>query len=199
MPVVIIFLVAGLLQACAGGGELKHSQAVLKARQAASARRSRSAEALARMAMQNAPNPNSDYIIGPDDLLDIQVYQAKDLSGIVRVDNQNDIELPLTGKISTRGKTPAVLGNELAKRLLKYIKDPFVSVTVKEYRSRKVSVIGAVEHPRIYVMKGQKYLLDMLAEAGGLTPEAGQFCIIMRPEGSPGSQPSTKVINLDKQ
>lgn len=198
--IIVLFLLAALLQACSGGGEVKPDQMGLDTNKDASISQSRSAELLARLAMQNAPSPETDYMIGPEDLLEIHVYHAEDLGGTVRVNSQEVIDLPLIGEVSTRGKTPAMLEKEIGLRLQEYIKKPFVSVIVKEYRAQRVSVVGAVANPQIYAMNGQKYLLDMLAGAGGLTAQAGQFCTIMRP-GVSGQQPSTPqtiVIDLDE-
>lgn len=192
------------MQACSGNGELNRGQAALDVTKEAAAWQTRSSGRLATLAMQNAPSPETDYVIGPEDVLDIQVFQAGDLGGTVRVSSEEFINLPLAGEISTRGMTPVMLEKEIGKKLEKYIKRPFVSVSVKEYRAQRVSVVGAVEHPQVYTMSGQKYLLDMLAGAGGLSQDAGQFCTIMRaghgqpPSILPQTQPQTMVIDLSE-
>ncbi len=197
-PVVVLCLAAALLQACASGGELKRSQAALEAKKEASSQQSQSAERLAVLAMENAPSPDTDYIIGPDDLLDIRVYQAGDLGGVVMVSAQNLIDMPLIGDVSTKGMTPAMLQQKIALKLKEYIKQPFVTVIVKRYRAQMVSVVGAVNAPKVYSMTGPKRLLDMLAGAGGLTPKAGQFCTVLRPGAEPGQPPTTMVIDLSE-
>jgi len=97
--------------------------------------------------------------------------------------------LPLVDKIEAGGLTVSELETVIAKKLEKYVKEPVVSVFVKEYRSQQISVLGSVKDPRVYYATGQKYLLDMLSLAGGLKPDAGSVCIIQRkPKPIPGKR-----------
>jgi len=122
----------------------------------------------------------SDYKIGQEDLLEIDTFQVQELKSTVRVSAQGFIKIPLVEKIEAAGLTVSELESSIAKKLEKYVKEPVVSVFVKEYRSQQISVLGAVKDPRVYYATGQKYLLDMLSMAGGLTPDAGSVCIIQR-------------------
>lgn len=123
-----------------------------------------------------------DYKIGPEDLLEISVFEDEKLNKTVRVSSQGNISLPLLGVLKVRGLT----GNELEKEIRdllaeKYFQDPHVSVFIKEYRNQRISVMGAVEKPGVYEVTGQKTVLDILAIAGGLKEDAGQLLFLIRP------------------
>jgi len=122
----------------------------------------------------------SDYKVGPDDLLEIDTFQVQELKATVRVSAQGFIKIPLVDKIKAGGMTVSELEAYIAKELEKYVKEPVVSVFVKEYRSQQISVLGSVKDPRVYYATGQKYLLDVLSLAGGLTQDAGSVCVIQR-------------------
>lgn len=143
----------------------------------------------------------SDYRIGPEDLLDIDVFQVKELKTMGRVSSQGYIKFPLVGSIRVSGLTVSELEDELARQLGKYLEEPAVSVFVKEYRSQQITVMGAVKNPQVYSVSGQKYLLDMLSMAGGLTREAKNLCYIQKIyEADPSGvmHGETIVVNLDK-
>jgi len=122
----------------------------------------------------------ADYKIGPEDLLEVDVFQVPDLKGTFRVSAQGFIKLPLADKIEAAGLSVAELESLIAQRLEKFVKEPVVGVFVKEYRSQQISVLGSVKDPKVYYATGQKYLLDMLSMAGGLSADAGSVCIIQR-------------------
>ena len=144
----------------------------------------------------------ADYRIGPEDLLDMDVFQVPELKGTVRVSAKGYIKLPLADAIQASGLTVAELESLIAQRLEKYVKEPVVGVFVREYRSQQISVLGSVKDPKVYYATGQKYLLDMLSMAGGLTPDAGTVCILQRSvQADPGYQNNTLekiVIDLNK-
>ncbi len=131
--------------------------------------------------MMKNVDPNADYIIGPDDVLDVEVFEVEELKKTVRVSSQGYISLPLVGQIKAKGLTTSQIEQEIALRLDKYLNDPLVSVYVKEYKAQRIGVIGAVDKPQVYIVTGQRYLLDMLSMAGGLTREAGTICYVLRP------------------
>ncbi|NIS68274.1 MAG: hypothetical protein GTO12_04770 [Proteobacteria bacterium] len=123
-----------------------------------------------------------DYRIGPEDLLEITVFEVEELNQTVRVSFQGNISLPLLGTLRVKDLTAGELEREIRDLLAqKYLQDPHVSVFVKEYRSQRISVIGAVEKPNVYTVTGQKTILDMLAMAGGLKEEAGYLLFLIRP------------------
>jgi len=131
-------------------------------------------------------DPYRDYKIGPEDLLEISVFEDEKLNKTVRVSSQGNISLPLLGILRVKGLTANELEKEIRDLLTeKYFQDPHVSVFIKEYRNQRISVIGAVEKPGVFDVTGQKTILDMLAMAGGLKGEteksAGQLLFLIRP------------------
>ena len=121
-----------------------------------------------------------DYILGPGDLLAIDVFQVDELEGTVRVSSTGFIKLPLTGKIKVGGLTVAEAEAEIREKLLRYLQDPIVNVFVQEYRSQNITVLGAISNPQVYTVTRQNFLLDILSVAGGLTTDAGDICFIQR-------------------
>ncbi len=139
----------------------------------------------------------ADYVIGPEDALDIEVFDAEELKRSVRVNYQGYIALPLIGQMKVKGLTPRQLEKELSNKFEKYLQNPIITVHVKEYKSQKVGVMGAVSRPDIYSVVGQKYLIDMLFMAGGLK-DAGKGCYIFRPVNRQDEEVSeTETIIID--
>jgi polysaccharide export outer membrane protein len=85
--------------------------------------------------------------------------------------------------------------------LERYLTEPVVSVFVKEYRSQQIAVLGSVKNPGVYYATGQRYLLDLLSMAGGLSPEAGDICIIQKTSGANhnnSEESENLVVDLDQ-
>ncbi len=151
---------------------------------------------LLKKAMSVKVDKDADYVIGADDLMEIEVFQADELRKTVRVTPQGYISLPLIGEIRAKGLTPVQLEKELSKKLEKYLQEPRVSVTLKEYKAQKIVVIGAVGKPDMFTVTGQKYLLDMLIMAGGFSSNA-ETCYILRPkENEITGTAETEVITI---
>ena len=145
---------------------------------------------------------DADYIIGPDDVLDIEVFEVEELKKTVRVSSQGYISLSLIGQIKAKGLTPLQLEQEIARKLDTYLNAPLVSVYVKEYKAQRIGVIGAVDKPQVYIITGQRYLLDMFSMAGGLTKEAGTICYVLRPiktgyQDDPKNIPKIETLVID--
>ena len=139
-----------------------------------------------------------DYKVGPEDLLEIGVYGQKELQRFVRVNGSGDITMPLIGVVQIAGLTPQQVESRLQELYgSNYLRNPQVSVFVKEYRHQKVAVTGAVKKPGGYEMIGPRTLLEMLALAGGLDEKAGDYVHIIRsqPTGKEGGKliPGTDV------
>jgi polysaccharide biosynthesis/export protein len=151
-----------------------------------------------------------DYKIGPEDLLEISVFEDEKLNKTVRVSSQGNISLPLLSVLRVKGLSANELEKEIRDLLAeKYLQDPHVGVFIKEYRNQRISVIGMVEKPGVYDVTGQKMVLDMLSLAGGLKEDAGPLLFLIRsplfPEGAPGGQkessepaPQAWVIRLEE-
>jgi polysaccharide export outer membrane protein len=114
----------------------------------------------------------SDYRIGPQDKLSVDVSQLPDLTKEVQVDPSGRILLPLIGQVQAAGRTPAQLSDDIATALKqKYMKDPIVVVSVKEANGEKVTIDGAVEKPGVYPLTGPTSLMEAVAMAQGPDPK----------------------------
>ena len=128
----------------------------------------------------------NDYRIGPEDLLDITVFEAPELNCSSRVSAGGEISMPLIGVVKADGLTPRELEtviNELLRRT--YMKDPHVGIIVHEMQSHTVSVVGAVKNPGVFQVRGSKSLLEMISLAGGLEDDAGGALEVLRGAGLP--------------
>ena len=122
-----------------------------------------------------------EYRIGPEDVLNINVFEAQELNREVRVSAGGEISLPLLGSVRAAGLTPRELEFVLQELLHRtYMKDPHVSVFVREMQSHPVSVMGAVRRPGVFQIRGSKTLLEVLSLAEGLADDAGETVIILR-------------------
>jgi polysaccharide biosynthesis/export protein len=131
---------------------------------------------------------SSDYQIGPEDVLQITVFDVPDLNQTVRVANDGTIALPLLGRIEASGLTADQLRDRLEAALGKnLVQNPQVSVYVQQFQARPVSLVGAVEKPGLYQITGPRSLVEMLSLAGGVarrsTAAAGKSVYITRPAG----------------
>jgi polysaccharide export outer membrane protein len=118
-----------------------------------------------------------DHKIAPLDIIMIDVVGEKDLSKELRVSTSGTITFPFLGSIEVKGKTPAEVENLLKEKLGKdYLVDPQVIITVKEYRSRTVSVIGQVNKPGVIALPAEQKLgiLEAIAQAGDLAKSANK-------------------------
>jgi polysaccharide export outer membrane protein len=121
----------------------------------------------------------NDYRIGPKDLLEITVFELPELSQTVRVSEDGSITLSLLGKVEVAGLTAQELEKRLAMLLdQQFTKGAHVTVFIKEYQ--KVSVIGAVGKPGMYELVGPTTLLQVIAQAGGLTSTAMSELFVYR-------------------
>ncbi|HYL64302.1 MAG TPA: polysaccharide biosynthesis/export family protein [Candidatus Methylomirabilis sp.] len=125
-----------------------------------------------------------DYVIGPGDVLSIDVFDVKELSRDVRVSQTGTIGIPLVPvRLHVAGLTEVQAEQKIAEVLEAngLVSHPDVSVSVKERKSKPITVVGAVSRPMVYQADGQVTLLEILAEAGGLANDAGDEVIVTRP------------------
>lgn len=146
-------------------------------------------------ALPARPAAVEEYRIGPNDLLEIRVFELQQLDRTVRVAREGTISLPLLGEIKVGGLTPRHAEEAIARELRdrNLVKDPQVSVFVKEFISRRVFVQGAVYKPGIVDLLGERTLLDVIGEAGGLNDRAGKSIFIVRPFGKDGEEERIQV------
>jgi polysaccharide biosynthesis/export protein len=108
------------------------------------------------------------YIIGEQDVLDIDVWQEKELSGPAVVRPDGKITLPLVGEVYVVGMTPVQLQTELMKRLEPFVTVPQVTVAVHEINSRKVYLMGQVLHEGVFHINSTTTVSQIIVQAGGL-------------------------------
>ena len=122
-----------------------------------------------------------DLVIGPDDLLEINVFQLPEFSITARVSGDGTVTMPLVGSVEVSGLSRKEAEQTIAKSLAdNHVNNPAVSITIKEYRSRQVSVLGAVNHEGIQYLTSPRTLLQLISEAGGLKDDVGYKCYIFR-------------------
>jgi polysaccharide export outer membrane protein len=120
-----------------------------------------------------------DSRIGPDDLLDITVFEAPEMNRTLRVSNSGELSFELLGAVHVAGLTPREVEAVLQEMLRRsYLKDPHVGVFVHEWQSHSVSVVGAVKMPGVFQIRGAKTLIEVLSMAQGLADDAGDLVLI---------------------
>ena len=121
------------------------------------------------------------YILGPGDQISIQALHVEEITDKpVPIDMSGEIRVPVVGRIQVAGLTTAQVEVEIAKRLKSYLLHPDVSVSIAEFRSQPVSVLGAVKTPGVQQVQGGKTLFEMLSLAGGLDTNAGSVLRLTR-------------------
>jgi polysaccharide export outer membrane protein len=141
------------------------------------------AQATAEQAALTAAKPpvppahvETEYAVGPQDVLNVRIYGEEKLSGRIRIDNDGSFPFEYLGRVKAEGMTTAQIEAYLAKALGDgYLRNPQVSVEVVEYRSQSVFVTGEVRAPNKYSLPGNSTLMDLLTLAGSITPNAGNW------------------------
>jgi polysaccharide biosynthesis/export protein len=134
-----------------------------------------------------------DYIIGSGDTLTVDVFDVKELSRDVRVSQTGTIGLPLVPvRLHVKGLTETQAEQKIAEVLQAngLVSHPEVSVAVKDRKSKPITVVGAVQHPLVYQAERSTTLLEVLAEAGGISNDAGDTAIVTRPSADPNDKDS---------
>ena len=139
----------------------------------------------ARPASPAAVADPAPYLIGPEDLLDISVWDNPSVSRVVPVRPDGRISLPLISDVQAAGLTPLQLRDEIRRSLAAFIPSSEVSVVVREVHSLKVSVLGEVNLPGRFEMKSLSTVLDAIALAGGFNAFAARDrLLILRQTGA---------------
>jgi polysaccharide biosynthesis/export protein len=124
----------------------------------------------------------TEYVVGPNDVLAITVVDQPQLTGkyIVRADGT--FTFPLLGRIQAGGLSVQAVETDVHDRLAKgYLKDPQIGVSVDQYRSQQIFVIGEVRQPGSLQFTGSMSVIEALARAGSTTERAGTDAVIVRP------------------
>ncbi|HLD50023.1 MAG TPA: polysaccharide biosynthesis/export family protein [bacterium] len=119
------------------------------------------------------------YKIGREDVLDISVWQSPDLTKTLAVGPDGAIPYPILGDLQVAARTPLEVQKMITEKLGQgYVKDPKVTVAVKEYNSKKILVFGEVQKPGLYKLRGNLPLLELLFLVGGVKPDAKRMTVI---------------------
>lgn len=144
---------------------------------------------LAPMVLSAQSQSDKEYIIGAGDILEIQVWDNEDLHRKVEVSHEGEFTYPLIGKVNASGLSVFGLETIIKERLADgYLVRPQVTVSVAEYKSRKVFLFGEVKKPGTYFVKGKTHILEVISEAGGFSDSAGRTITIVRPKSSRKSE-----------
>ena len=151
------------------------------------------------------PQKTADYLVGPQDVLNITVFDEPTLSGRFRVDNDGSFAFPFIGRVNADGLTLRAIEADIRRRLGEgYLRNPQVTIEVDQFRSQNVFVMGEVRSPGKYSLSGNVTLIEALAQAGSVTASAGTEVMILHPRQAkavptlPGEQvdADTTRVNL---
>jgi polysaccharide biosynthesis/export protein len=142
-----------------------------------------------------APEPQTEDThrliqLGVGDAVSVRVYGQPDMDGVVAVSDDGTINLPLIGAVNVVGLSPI----EAAKRIQEELKnrqlliDPQVTIAVVQSHSQRVSVLGEVHTPGRYPIDAATNVVDLLAQAGGITPAGADYVYVLRPDSNGHSQ-----------
>lgn len=137
---------------------------------------------------QDESCPVQAYTIGPGDVLHISVWKNAALDRVVTVRPDGKVSFPLLNDIPAAGLTPMQLQETISDQLKQYMAAPEVSVVVQEIRSFAVSVLGEVRKPGRYELSSDETVLDVLAQAGGLTEFAHESRIVVLRSNAAGME-----------
>jgi polysaccharide export outer membrane protein len=146
--------------------------------------------------INEASNSSKDFLLGPEDVLDIVVWKNEDLSQkavVVRPDGK--ISMPLIGEVQASGRTANQLATQIASRLKEYKDNPVVTVSVKEVNSYYVYVLGEVTKPGKYQLKSHATVLQAVAIASGFTNYAARnkMKVIRHVQGEDGTTREIRI------
>ena len=147
-----------------------------------------------------------NYVVGPQDVLAINVFDQPDLSGKYTVEADGTFTFPLIGRLKAGGLTLRGIEDSLKRELANgFFRNPQLSVAVQEYRSQRIFIVGEVRNPGTYALTGDMSLIEALARAGSATEYAGGEALIVRSrlgqalQGPvlPGQEADAEVIRVD--
>lgn len=132
---------------------------------------------------------NRTFIIGNDDMLNVNVWKEPELTKSIPVRSDGKISLPLIGEVQAAGRTPLQLEGEITEKLKAFITDPEVTVIVEKINSKKFNILGKVVKPGSYPLTTTTTVLDAIAQAGGFQDFAKQKSVyILRPAPGGGTE-----------
>jgi polysaccharide biosynthesis/export protein len=122
--------------------------------------------------------------LGPGDSVNIQVYGQPDMATTVYVSDDGTVPVPLAGPVQVAGLSPSEASQKIENALRdgKFLVDPHVTITVTQSRSQRVSVLGQVGTPGRYPIESNTSILDLLAQAGGVSATGSDVIYVIRPD-----------------
>ena len=130
-----------------------------------------------------SPSTLDNYILSPNDIILVKVFEDPDLDSQHRISQDGTINFPLIGVVQISGRTVTQAANTIRERLLKgYLRNPQVRVNVIEYASRRITILGQVGRPGSYLLPNEEHvdLLEAIAMAGGFTRLADEGKVLVR-------------------
>jgi polysaccharide biosynthesis/export protein len=147
---------------------------------------------------------HAQYVIGPQDVLAITVWDQPDLSGKFTVEADGTFTFPLIGRIKAGGLTMRDVEESLKKQLLNgFFKNPQLSVSVDQYRSQRIYVVGEVRQPGPQPLTGDMTLIEALARAGSTSERASREAVIVRARAGatgpvlPNEADQSQIVRVD--
>ena len=134
----------------------------------------------------------ADYVVGPQDVLRITVFDEPTMSGTYRVDTDGSFQYPMLGRVPAAGSRVRDIEQMIKTKLEDgFVRRAQVTVDVDQFRSRSIFIVGEVRSPGKYPMTGQMSLIEALAAAGSTLPTASSEVLILRPRDANAAQPLT--------
>lgn len=143
----------------------------------------------------------ADVELGPGDVIKVVVYNNPDLSLETRVSESGTITFPLLGAVSVGGLPTAAAEKKLAQLLQSggFVKQPQVNIVVTSLQSQQVSVLGQVNRPGRYPVDGKRTVLDILASAGGVSADGGDYVTLLRKRGGQTQREQIDIVDMARK
>jgi polysaccharide export outer membrane protein len=133
----------------------------------------------------SASTPDQSYVLGPDDVVEVQVFGRADFATRARIGTDGKIQLPLLGDVEAANRTSRQLGDEIAAALERggFFTKPVVRVEIVGYSSRYVTVLGSVSQPGLVPINRAYRLSEIIARVGGVRPDGADYVILRSASG----------------
>ena len=140
---------------------------------------------------QGAAGPSNEYTVGAQDVLEVTVFGESEISGKFEIEADGTFNFPMIGRVRGAGLTLRAIERELHRRLADgYLQNPQVSVSVGQFRSQRIFVLGEVSKPGAYPLTAEMTLIEALATAGSVSNSAAHHVVILRGTRKAGDDPA---------
>lgn len=147
------------------------------------------------------PAAATEYVAGPQDVLEVTVFGEEEMSGKFPIEADGTFNFPLIGRVKAGGLTLRAIEREVHARLADgYLQNPQVAVAVGQFRSQRVFIVGEVSRPGTYPLTAQMSLIEAIATAGSASSSAAGHAVIIRgsrPGDGPDAQAESEVLHAD--